>query len=258
MLLRKLHEIVDGDTKLARFLNGCTATLIIINIACVILDSYSSVHNKYFTLFQVIEIYSIIRFSIEYILRAIVSPFNYDNEKYRIKYIIKYMVSPIAIIDLASVLPFYLPIVFVFDFRLIRIFRVFRLIRVLKIQRYSKSLDLITRVLKSKKTDLIMTIIVIAIMLLLCRSIMYYAENDIQPNIFPNIVESTIWALKTMVFLGYEIPPLTIVGKVFGLLITLLGLGWIALPISIISSGFVEEMHKDEDKVCPHCGNKMD
>ena len=253
-MLRKLHELVDGDTKAARFLNCCTATLIIINIVCVILESYTSIYTKYYTIFHVIEIYSIIRFSIEYILRAIVAPYNYDSEKYNPVYIIKYIVSPMAIIDLLSVLPFYLPIVFSFDLRIIRIFRVFRLIRILKIQRYSKSLDLITRVLKSKKTDLIMTLIVIFIMLLLCGSIMYYTENDIQPEVFPNIVESTIWALKTMVFLGYEIAPVTLIGKIFGILITLLGLGWIALPISIISSGFVEELHKDKPKICPHCG----
>lgn len=77
---------------------------------------------------------------------------------------------------------------------------------------------------------------------------MYYTENEVQPNIFPNIIDSTIWSLKTMVFLGYDTPPLTIVGQIMGLLITLLGLGWIALPISIISSGFIEEIHKKDSR----------
>ena len=114
--------------------------------------------------------------------------------------------------------------------------------------------------MKKKKTDLALTIFIIGIMLLLSGSIIYYVENELQPDVFPNIVESSLWALRTMVFLGYDSPPLSVLGKIIGLFITMLGLGWIALPISIISSGFIEEIEKNkkcEDLICPHCGGKM-
>ena len=97
---------------------------------------------------------------------------------------------------------------------------------------------------QNKKTDLILVFSIISVMLLLCGSIMYFIENEVQPEVFPNIIDSTFWSLKTMVFLGYDTPPITIAGKFVGILITLLGLGWIALPISIISSGFLEAISK--------------
>jgi len=89
-----------------------------------------------------------------------------------------------------------------------------------------------------------MVLLIIFIMLLLCGSAMYFIENEVQPKVFPNILDSTIWALRTMVFSTYGASPLTPMGKIVGLLITLLGLGWISLPISIISSGFIEEIEK--------------
>jgi voltage-gated potassium channel len=63
-----------------------------------------------------------------------------------------------------------------------------------------------------------------------------------------------------MVFLGYDAPPLSIIGKIMGLFITMLGLGWIALSISIISSGFIEEIQKNKeckDVICPYCGKSI-
>jgi voltage-gated potassium channel len=255
----KIYNILEGHSKRSQIINSSIAVLIVLNIVAVILDSYKSINNKYSVLFNYFETGSIVIFSIEYILRVISSPCRYDG-KYNPLRIIKYLISPLAIIDLLSILPFYLPLIFKLDLRFIRITRVVRLIRILKIKRYSKSLDTIIRVFKSRKTDLVMTIFVIGILIILSGSLMYYLENEIQPELFPNIIDSALWSLKTMVFLGYENPPMSELGKLIGLLITFLGLGWIAMPISIISSGFVEEINKQKEckgVKCPHCGKEI-
>ena len=246
-MLKKIFAWVEGNSRAAKTVNALIVVLIGLNILAVVLDSYQSIHIRHRRLLDLFETVSIGIFSLEYILRVVTSPYKY-GERYLARNIGKYLISPLAVIDLLSILPFYLPMLFRFDLRIIRIFRVFRLVRILKIKRYSTSLDLVVRVLKSKKTDLVLTFSVIAVMLLLCGSVMYYVENDVQPEVFPNIVDSTYWSLKTMVFLGYDTPPVTGIGRFLGIVITLLGLGWIALPISIISSGFIEEI--DAKKRC--------
>lgn len=258
--MKKLYELFEGHSKLSKILNSAIALLIILNILSVIIESYQSIYQKYNRAFYSFEVFSIIVFSIEYILRLLCSPYKYSN-KYDLKKITRYFLSPLAIIDLLSILPFYLPLLIRMDLRFIRIVRVFRLIRILKIKRYSKSIDIIVKVLRKKRTDLVMTIVIITILILMSGSIVYYAENELQPDKFPNIIDSSYWALRTMVFLGYDTPPISVIGKIVGIITTILGLGWIAMPISIISSGFIEEIeHKKEvhKLICVKCGQEIE
>jgi voltage-gated potassium channel len=257
--MKKIYELFEGHSIKSKVINSSIAALIVLNIIAVILDSFSSISTRYSAILNIFEAISIIVFSIEYVLRIISSPYK-NKDSFDIKLVLKYIISPLALIDLLSILPFYLPLLFKMDLRFIRIIRVFRLVRVLKIKRYSKSLDIIAKVLYKKRTDLILTIVIIGILILMSGSIMYYVENEYQPNVFPNIIESSFWSLKTMVFLGYEVPPISNMGKFIGLITTLLGLGWIAMPISIISSGFVEEINiqkNTNNKYCPYCGKEL-
>jgi len=242
-----------NDTKLGKLIDGCLLILIILNIILVILDSYGEVRAKYKLFINIFENISVFIFTIEYFLRVISSPYKY-KEDYNAIYIIKYIVSPIALIDLLAIFPFYLPMVFRFDFRILRMLRIFRLLRILKIKRYSKALDLIILVFKRKHAELLLSSFILIVMTFFAGSLMYYTENEIQPENFPNIIESVQWSIKTMVFLGYsETEPLTPFGNIFGMTIVVLGLGWLTLPISILSSGFIEEVQSEKTK-CPHCG----
>lgn len=94
---------------------------------------------------------------------------------------------------------------------------------------------------------------------------MYYIENPVQPDKFPNIVATSWWTIVTLTTVGYgDIYPITIVGKILGGIIALLGIGLVALPTGIISSGFMEEVssrnkqHKDKTHTCPHCGKEIE
>jgi voltage-gated potassium channel len=127
---------------------------------------------------------------------------------------------------------------------------------------------LIGRVLKRSKTDLMVTLFITFLLLLLSSSLMYYVENPVQPEKFPNIVASAWWTIITLTTVGYgDMYPLTVLGKVIGGVIALLGIGLVALPTGIISSGFMEEIRirnqlaaKQEKitKKCPHCGLPLD
>ncbi len=148
-----------------------------------------------------------------------------------------------AIIDLMAILPFYLPFIIKIDLRSLRILRLVRLLRILKLNRYTKSMKVLGRVIKRKKEELIVTVFITGILMLLAASIMFYIENETQPEAFPNIIASFWWAIATLTTVGYgDIYPVTFLGKFLAGIIAFLGIGLVALPTGIISSGFIEEV----------------
>ena len=95
---------------------------------------------------------------------------------------------------------------------------------------------------------------------------MYYVENDVQPNAFPNIIATFWWAVATLTTIGYgDVYPITDLGRLLSGVIAILGIGLVALPTGLLSSGFIEEISKKktekqgekEIKYCPHCGKKI-
>jgi voltage-gated potassium channel len=136
--------------------------------------------------------------------------------------------------------------------------RLFRLLRILKLNRYNNSLELIGKVLKNEKEKLFMTIFIAVVMLLLASSIMYYIENAVQPDQFPNILATLWWAVATLTTVGYgDVYPVTVLGKILSGVIAVLGIGLVALPSGIISSGLINEVSGKQKKICPHCGKEI-
>ncbi len=246
---KRIYEIIEPADK-ADIQSKCfditIIVLIIANIVSVILESFSNLQTTYRIWFDVFEIISVIIFTVEYLLRLITAVHKYPGENV-FRAIIKYIFSPMAIIDFLAIIPFYIPLLIKIDLRFLRILRLTRLLRILKVNRYSKSLQLLGKVLKRKKEELVVTLFVTMILMLLAASIMYHVESDVQPDAFPNIIASFWWAIATLTTVGYgDIYPVTILGKTLAGLIALLGIGLVALPTGIISSGFMEEFNEDE------------
>lgn len=91
---------------------------------------------------------------------------------------------------------------------------------------------------------------------------MYYIENEAQPEQFPNIIASIWWAVATLTTVGYgDVYPVTVIGKILSGVIAVLGIGLVALPTGIISSGFITEVSnikQSKHRVCPHCGKEFE
>jgi len=139
--------------------------------------------------------------------------------------------------------------------------RLFRILRVLKFGRYSDAFRLLAKVIRSKRQDLIATTTVLAILLIVAASMMYEAESAAQPDKFSSIPEAMWWAVVTMTTVGYgDVYPVTALGKLFGGLIAVLGIGMFALPTGIIGAGFVEQLQarKVLPQNCPHCGQQLE
>jgi len=235
-------------------------TLICLNILSIILESHLSLANTYANEFKAFEFFSVIIFTLEYMLRLWTSNIKFPNIN-KSSALIKQIKSPLAIVDLLAVLPFYIPMIIPFDLRFLRLFRIARFLRILKLNRYNNALQLIMRVLKSKKDILVATMYIMMMTVLMSSVFMYYAENKAQPENFSSITATLWWAVATLTTVGYgDVYPVTIIGKILATVIAVTGIGIVALPTGILSSGFVEEIGNKEkrDTVCPHCGRDID
>lgn len=254
---KKIYELINKNKVFIKFIYG----LIILNVITLILESYQELRVSFSDYFYYFEFFSVIIFSIEYLLRLWTSDLDNSIKGNSLKKRLKFGFSTLGLIDLIAILPFYLPFIFPFDLRIVRILRLFRLLRIFKLGRYSKSLNTITSVLKNTKSELVITGFVAFILLVLSSTIMYYFENEVQPEKFASIGHSFWWAVATLTTVGYgDVFPITAMGKVMSGIIALIGIGFIALPTGIISSAFIERIQeqKNEKKICkcPKCGTE--
>lgn len=259
---KRTYEIIEkaqNNDKASKYFDLLILILIVSNTIAIVLESFNLLYTMYSTQFKLFEMFSVAVFSIEYILRIWTSELGFPSKKGKPGSIIKYIFSPMAIIDLLAILPFYIPMIIPIDLRFLRMFRISRLLRILKINRYTKALSLIISVIRNKKDELIATVFVMGFMIMISSTMMYYFESEVQPESFPNIVASFWWSIATLTTVGYgDIYPITVMGKLFASIIAILGIGLVALPTGIISSGFIFAITKKEkiesSEVCPHCG----
>lgn len=212
--------------------------LIIGNIIAMILESHQFIKVQFSKFFFYFELISILIFSFEYLYRIVIS---YKESKWLgVK---KYIFSFFGLIDLISILPFYLKQFVLLDGRFFRILRLFRLTRVFKLGRESKSLKLFIKALSSVKSELLFTLFLSILTILFSASAIYFLENKSQPEVFSSITASVWWATISLATVGYgDIVPITIWGKIFASIISLVGIGIVAIPTGIISASFVEEI----------------
>ena len=213
--------------------------LIIANVVAMILESHVSIRDVYGDLFRIFESISIYIFSFEYIYRIRLA---YMDK--RMRGVAKYVFSTFGLIDLISILPFYLNQFVKVDGRFLRILRLFRLTRIFKLGRESSSLKLFIKALKGVKNELRFTLFLSALAILFSASAIYYLENEAQPDKFSSITESIWWATVSLATVGYgDVYPITAGGKIFASIISLIGIGIVAIPTGIISASFVEEIY---------------
>lgn len=161
---------------------------------------------------------------------------------------LRYAITPLAIIDLLAILPFYLLLLFP-DVALIESTDLLRLLRLLKLIKYSEALQTILRVIKIKKDELIMTLVAVFILLIFASSVMFFAEREAQPEAFPSIPAAMWWGVVTLTTVGYgDIYPVTVIGKLFGAILAFIGIGLFALPAGIIASGFSTEVERRKER----------
>lgn len=253
-LRSKLYNFlsVGGDDKASKYFDIFLITLIALNVLAVIIGSVKSIDMKYSYELKVFEFVSVLIFTIEYVLRVWTSIEKPGlKNPHPIKSRIRYMLTPMAIIDLLAVAPFYLVFFFSVD---LRFMRVLRLLRIFKLTRYSPAMTVVLVVLKKEAQAFGATLFVFILLMIFSASIIYLFEHEAQPDVFTDIPQAMWWAVITLTTIGYgDAYPITEMGKLAGACISILSIGLVALPAGILASGFSEQLHirrqKYQDKV---------
>jgi len=258
----RLYDILETPAggRPGRSIDAFLVALIVSNVVLVTLHTVHALAMRYGSYFHLFELFSVIVFSVEYILRVWICT---QNPSYRHPVFgrIKYVFSPFAIIDLIAIAPFYLPMLIPIDLLFMRILRLFRLLRLLKLGRYSESIRMMGGLLKSRKEEIAVSLTMSVTLLLIASALMYFIENAAQPEAFSSIPAAMWWGAMTMTTVGYgDVYPVTPAGKVLAGVIALLGISLFILPASIIAATYAAEIQrrrKDDRIVCPKCGNEF-
>lgn len=211
--------------------------LIILNVGAVILETVDALYAKWRYAFDVFEAVSLIIFITEYCARLWVAV---ENPKISSR--LQWIKSPTALIDLLAILPALLYLFIPID---LRILRTFRMLRLLKLTRYSPALAMLLAVFEEEASSFLAGFFILMLMLIFAASGAWLAEHNAQPESFGSIPQAMWWAVATLTTVGYgDVTPVTVVGKVFGAVITIIGIGMAALPAGIIASGLNEQIHR--------------
>jgi len=264
-LKSRVYEIVESrihDHPFGRLIAGILVLLILINVLAAVLETDTTVFQAYGALFNVLAAASVIVFTIEYLVRVwccTENPLYCDPVRGRLRY----MATPVALIDLFCVFPFFVAAFLPLTPAAIQFIRFLRIFWILKMNHYSRSLKSFGRVFAAKRGEIFMGFFIMMVLLILGSAMIYFAEHDAQPQKFSSVIASLWWGIETMATIGYgDMVPVTPLGKFIAGIVALVGVGLFALPAGIFASGFVEEIHRKKEgdtpsQVCPHCGKPI-
>ena len=211
-------------------------TAIVLNIAVLILDTFDQL-SAYDGVFRTVEIVTILIFCVEYALRIWTADLLYPEEKKKSRAILKFIFSFDGLVDLLTILPFF----FLSGMGAVRFLRVARIFHLFRINTQYESFQVITSVLKEKRNAILYSVFIIVVLILAASLTMYSVEHAAQPEAFKNAFSGIWWSVSTVFTVGYgDIYPVTVLGRVMGVIITFLGVGAVAIPTGILSAGFVE------------------
>jgi voltage-gated potassium channel len=225
----RLRRIVEeSDTLAGKSFDLTIQFLIICSLISFSIGTIPDLSETTIAILDLFEIVTVIIFTLEYLLRVFVA---------RIK--THFIFSFFGIIDILSILPFYLAIGM--DLRSLRAFRILRLVKILKLARYSSALRRFRLALTKAKEELILFSMLTLITLYMAGVGIYYFENSAQPEYFQSIFHSLWWAVTTLTTVGYgDMYPITMGGKIFTFIVLFIGLGVVAIPAGIVASALSE------------------
>ncbi|MBT3698704.1 MAG: ion transporter [Methylococcales bacterium] len=241
---RRLMEILEQATDKDRASKICDVfitTLVLCNILSVILESVSSLQAVYGQYFDLFEFWSVMFFTLEYVLRFWATGAKYADHGQKWQGRREYMFGFYGVIDLLAILPFYLQMLFPgADMRALRILR---LVRVLKLSHYNSALEDLFNAVKNEARSFIAALYLLTIAIILTSSLMYYAEGDTQPEHFSSIPASMYWAIITLTTVGFgDISPVTWIGQVLATITAFIGVCTVAMLTGIVASSFATQM----------------
>mgnify|MGYP001501248196 FL=1 len=230
----KLKDIIESqDTKSGLLFDVFIQTLIILSLISFSIETLPNLSQNTISILNVFETISIAIFTIEYLARLYVS----DRK-------LAYIISFYGLVDIIAILPYF--ILSGIDLRSIRIFRLLRVFRILKLFRFNDSIITMKKAFANIKNELLLFTFLTMIVLYVASVGIYFFEKDAQPEQFKSIFHCMWWAIATLTTVGYgDIYPITTGGKIFTSIITLIGIGIVAIPTGLLASSLTSISKKD-------------
>ncbi|MBT8448142.1 MAG: ion transporter [Gammaproteobacteria bacterium] len=249
-----LFSLLEGAlfySRRGQLINKLFVLLILLNVGAIVLQSVPEYDARFSEVFHRFEVFSVIIFSLEYLIRIFVAAERENPNKlssWRLRW--QYMRSFEGVVDLLSILPFYLSAFTTLDLRFLRLMRILRL---LKLSHYFKGLTFFVSVLHKEAMTIGSAIFAMIVLVIISASMMYHLEHQIQPEAFGSIPDAIWWAVVTMTTVGYgDVTPITLGGKVLATFIMLMGVGVVALPAGILAARFGDELQSRKKHLTAH------
>ena len=263
----RVYEVLTnpppGDT-MGRVIGFAIMLLIAGNVTASILETDVDLARRAPEFFQWFERISVAVFTVEYLARLWASSAD-PRFGPGIRGRLRMALTPMALVDLAAIAPFYVDLISpgAVDLRFLRVLRLLRLFRLLRIRRLSESLAMLGRIASSKRAELGVTLGVVVVAVLLSAGAMYLVERSQPSTQFTSIPRAMWWAICTVTTVGYgDMVPTSPPGQAIAGFVAFIGICALALPVGILSSGFIDEINRRKSllgvNACPHCGATKD
>ncbi len=245
----KIHALLEPtghSGQLHVYFDNFIMFWVLLSIISVILESVESVQAVLAWEFRIIDTVAFSVFTLEYFLRMYAAPEN-PAYKHRTAPRWSHFWSGHALIDLITILPFFLERFLPFDLDL-RFLRVFRLMRLLKLTRYTTATGTLYKVVQREWQVIMAAVFVMMLLVVLTASMGYIFEHDAQPDKFENIPQSIYWAVVTLASVGYgDISPVTPMGRFLTVILALMGIGIFAIPAGLLASAFTDQLRMERE-----------
>jgi voltage-gated potassium channel len=232
---RRLFVVIfQHETPAGRAFDLALLVAIAASVAVVLLESMPAVRARHGTLLYVLEWVFTLLFTAEYVLRLL----SVHNQK-------AYVLSPLGIVDLVSIVPTYLSVFLggTQSLAVVRALRLLRVFRILKLPQYTSEAGHLMRAMRASRRKITVFVFTVLTIVLIVGALMYLIEGP--ANGFDSIPEGAYWAIVTLTTVGYgDIAPKTAAGRFLASAVMILGYGIIAVPTGIVTA---ELVHGDRD-----------
>ena len=236
----------------ARAVSIALFILIVANALLVFAEPQINASSALAAGFVTFGLASSVAFGVEYVARLWIADLVYPGRS-PLRARLRYMVSPMGIVDLLAFLPGLLVLVVPVSPSALNAARVIRLVRLFKLSRYMRGLHSIARVFEKRRPEIVAAFAVLALLTVTASVLMYEMEHPVQPDKFDSVLTGMYWAMTTITTTGYgDLVPVTAAGRLIGFATMLLSIAVVAIPAGIFSAGFVAEFRAQDARVQAH------
>ena len=242
-----VFRTLDGDVEepASRFCEIFIALLVVLNVVAIILESVPSIHDEWSHVFHAFDVFSVVVFSVEYVLRV---------WSYAQKYLPEggtawegrksYVFSFFGLVDFFSTVPFYLQLLF--PGTDLRVLRMFRLLRIFKLSRYNHAMDDMFEAIKAERDSFSSAMFLLLISGLLFSSLIYIIEGHDQPEVFPSIPAAMHWFVITIISGWGNVDPVTFPGVILVIVTQILAIALAAILTGVVSTAYTTQVSRRE------------